>query len=67
MRLNPVLEGLGIYPFVRLTEARAAAAARGADVIDFGVGEPREETPPFIRRALARAVEAEPVSTYPLA
>ena len=67
MRLNPVLEGLATYPFVRLAEARAAAAARGADVIDFGVGEPREETPPFIRRTLAHAVEAEPVSTYPLA
>jgi acetylornithine aminotransferase len=67
VRLNPVLEGLGTYPFVRLTDARAAAAARGVDVIDFGVGEPREETPPFIRRALADAVEAEPVSTYPLA
>jgi acetylornithine aminotransferase len=37
------------------------------EVIDFGVGEPREETPAFIRRALARAVDAEPVSTYPLA
>ena len=67
MRLNPVLEGLGTYPFVRLTEARTAASARGVDVIDFGVGEPREETPAFIRRALAEAVEAEPVSTYPLA
>jgi acetylornithine aminotransferase len=67
VRLNPVLEALATYPFVRLTEAKAAAAARGVDVIDFGVGEPREETPAFIRRALAAAVEAEPVSTYPLA
>jgi acetylornithine aminotransferase len=67
VRLNPVLARLGTYPFVRLTEARTAAAARGVDVIDFGVGEPREETPPFIRRALADAVEAEPISAYPLA
>ena len=66
MRLNPVLEGLATYPFVRLTEAAAQARASGADVLDFGVGEPREETPAFIRRALADAVEAEPVSTYPL-
>jgi acetylornithine aminotransferase len=55
------------YPFVRLGEARRAAEARGVDVIDFGIGEPREETPAFIRRALAEAVEAEPVSSYPLA
>ena len=67
MRLSPVLTGLGTYPFVRLREGREAAEARGVDVIDFGIGEPREETPAFIRRALAEAVEAEPVSAYPLA
>ena len=67
MRLSPVLSGMAAYPFVRLGEARRAAEARGADVIDFGIGEPREETPAFIRRALAEAVEAEPVSTYPSA
>ncbi|HSD81591.1 MAG TPA: aminotransferase class I/II-fold pyridoxal phosphate-dependent enzyme, partial [Solirubrobacteraceae bacterium] len=67
MRLNPVLEGLCTYPFVRLGEARRAALERGVDVIDFGVGEPREQTAPFIRAALTEAVEAEPVSAYPLA
>jgi succinyldiaminopimelate transaminase len=65
MRVNPVLAGLQSYPFVRLAEAKRAAVARGVDVIDFGPGEPREETPAFIRRALAEALEAEPVSTYP--
>jgi succinyldiaminopimelate transaminase len=34
-------------------------------VIDFGVGEPREETPAFIREALVAALD--PISTYPLA
>jgi acetylornithine aminotransferase len=53
------------YPFVRLAEAKQAVAARGVQVIDFGIGEPREETPAFIRRALATALELEPVSTYP--
>jgi succinyldiaminopimelate transaminase len=67
VRLNPVLSGMASYPFVRLGEAKRAVAARGMQVIDFGVGEPREETPAFIRRALARAVDAEPVSLYPLA
>jgi N-succinyldiaminopimelate aminotransferase len=67
MRVSPVLSGLQTYPFVRLAEAKAAAIARGVDVIDFGPGEPREETPAFIRRALAQALEAEPVSTYPAA
>jgi len=67
VRLNPVLAGMASYPFVRLAEAKRAVAARGMHVIDFGVGEPREETPAFIRHALARALEAEPVSSYPLA
>ncbi len=67
MRLSPVFDGLVAYPFSRLREARLAAEAAGADVIDFGIGEPREETPAFIRRALAEAVEAEPISTYPVA
>ena len=67
MRLNPVLAGMASYPFLRLTEAKRAAAARGVDVIDFGIGEPREVTPAFIPRALARALDDEPVSTYPVA
>jgi acetylornithine aminotransferase len=67
VRLSPVLNEMGVSPFVRLREARAAAESRGVDVIDFGMGEPREETPPFIRRALAEAVELEPVSAYPAA
>ena len=54
------------YPFVRLAEARAAAARGGrATVIDFGMGEPREETPAFIREALVDALD--PLSTYPQA
>jgi succinyldiaminopimelate transaminase len=67
VRLNPVLAGMESYPFLRLIEAKRAAAARGIDVIDFGVGEPREETPAFIPRALAQALDDEPVSTYPAA
>jgi succinyldiaminopimelate transaminase len=67
VRLNPVLAGMATYPFVRLDEAKRAAAARGVRLIDFGVGEPREETPAFIREALTRALAEEPVSTYPAA
>jgi succinyldiaminopimelate transaminase len=67
VRLNPVLAGMTSYPFLRLIEAKRAAVARGVDVIDFGVGEPREVTPAFIPRALEQALCAEPVSTYPSA
>ena len=67
MKPSPVLGELAAYPFLRLNEAKRALAQRGVEIIDFGIGEPREETPAFIRRALADALEAEPVSTYPLA
>ena len=53
---------------MRLDEAKAAAArARRARSSTSAAGEPREETPPFIRRAVAEAVEAEPVAGYPKA
>ena len=45
VRLSPVLAGLGTYPFVRLEQARARLRAAGVEIIDFGMGEPREETP----------------------
>lgn len=63
--LNPVLTGLRTYPFTRLTTAARERRAAGVDVIDFGIGEPREPTPLFIREALAAAIT--PQSPYPLA
>jgi acetylornithine aminotransferase len=65
VRLSPTLAGLGTYPFVRLEEARARLRAAGVELVDFGMGEPREETPVFIREALARAIT--PLATYPSA
>ena len=65
MKLSPVLTGMRTYPFVRLTEATRALAASGVEVINFGLGEPREETPEFIREALVAALD--PLSTYPSA
>ena len=65
MKPSPVLTGLRTYPFVRLTDAKRDLLARGVPVIDFGVGEPREDTPAFIRERLVASLE--PKSTYPLA
>ncbi|MDP9377620.1 MAG: aminotransferase class I/II-fold pyridoxal phosphate-dependent enzyme [Actinomycetota bacterium] len=65
MKLSPVLDELDAYPFLRLNEAKRRLAEDGVPVIDFGIGEPREETPVFIREALAQAIV--PRSSYPLA
>lgn len=56
MRLNPILDEVGTYPFVRIEDAKRRAAAAGIRIIDFGVGDPREPTPPFIRQALADGI-----------
>ena len=50
---------------MRLAEAKRRLLAAGADLIDFGIGEPREQTPAFIREALVAALD--PLSTYPQA
>ena len=65
MQLSPVLAATGTYPFVRLEEAKRRLAATGVELIDFGKGDPREETDPLIRRALVESIE--PFSSYPLA
>ena len=63
--LSPVLSTLAAYPFVRLEEAKREAAARGIELVDFGVGDPREPTPALVREALAAALGNS--SRYPLA
>ena len=65
MRLSPALAAMASYPFVRLDEAKAAARARGIELIDFGMGEPNEDTEPFIREALVEALA--PRLPYPRA
>jgi acetylornithine aminotransferase len=65
MRLSPVLTELAQYPFARLDDWKAGATASGIELIDFGMGDPREVTPAFIREALAASIE--PVSSYPRA
>jgi succinyldiaminopimelate transaminase len=65
VQLSPVLAATGTYPFVKLEEAKRRLAAAGVELIDFGKGDPREETDPLIREALVNGLE--PVSSYPLA
>lgn len=65
VHLSPAMLAVEPYPFEELDRRKAAALAEGRDLIDFGVGDPREVTAPFIRAALCDAVE--PVSSYPRA
>ena len=65
VHFSPVLTSLAQYPFARLDDWKADARARGIELIDFGMGDPREVTPGFIREALLESVEV--VSSYPRA
>jgi succinyldiaminopimelate transaminase len=65
MQLSPVLAELAQYPFARLDDWKAEASARGIELIDFGMGDPREVTPAFIREAMLASVDE--VSSYPRA
>ncbi len=65
VHLSPEMRAIEPYPFEELDRRKAAATAAGRTLIDFGVGDPREVTAPFIREALREAIE--PVSSYPRA
>jgi succinyldiaminopimelate transaminase len=65
VHLSPGMRGSEPYPFEELDRRKAEAVAAGRDLVDFGVGDPREETPAFIRDALKDAVTA--TSSYPRA
>jgi succinyldiaminopimelate transaminase len=65
VQLSPVLADLAQYPFALLDDWKADAAARGITLIDFGMGDPRERTPAFIRQAMLDSVDE--VSSYPRA
>jgi len=54
--ISPILRGQATYPFVRLNQAAAARRAEGLEVIDFGMGDPREPTDARIIEALREGV-----------
>ncbi|MBI1799714.1 MAG: aminotransferase class I/II-fold pyridoxal phosphate-dependent enzyme [Candidatus Eisenbacteria bacterium] len=63
--LHPLLTGEREYPFVTLDQRRRALLPRGTRAINFGMGDPRERTPEFIRETLRGAVPE--TSSYPSA
>jgi acetylornithine aminotransferase len=65
LHVSPALTATGVYPFVKLDEAKRRLTARGVELIDFGKGDPREPTDPMIRRAVADNLGE--ISSYPLA
>ena len=69
VRLSPgAATGLPPYPFARLRGDRATRwRARGVEILDFGMGEPREETPALHPRRAGRRDRARSRPTPPTA
>jgi len=63
--LSPAMRAVEPYPFEELDRRKKEAVDAGRRVIDFGVGDPREETPALVRDALKEAIG--PISSYPRA
>ena len=61
--MNPILEALSEYPAARLEARRRELRASGATIFDFGLGDPVEEVPDFLRQALIAGVPRQ--SGYP--
>jgi acetylornithine aminotransferase len=63
--VNPVLDAIPANLMVELDARKGALARAGRKLYDFGLGDPREPTPTFLREALRAAVPE--VSQYPSA
>jgi succinyldiaminopimelate transaminase len=63
--MNPDIDRLSPYAFTQLRAQQDALRGQGVRLINLGVGDPEDETPPFIREALVKAIT--PSSRYPTA
>jgi LL-diaminopimelate aminotransferase len=52
------------YPFAELARLKREAIARGVDLIDFGIGDPDQPTPPHIVEALRAAARDAKTHQY---
>ncbi|MGH2370376.1 MAG: aminotransferase class I/II-fold pyridoxal phosphate-dependent enzyme, partial [Chloroflexota bacterium] len=63
--MNSAIARLKPYAFTQLGAQEEALRARGVHLLKFGVGDPEDETPPFIREAMVAAIT--PAGRYPMA
>jgi len=62
---SPRLEQLPTYVFAWLDELKERARARGARLIDLGIGNPDQPTPPAVVEAIGRAYADPATHGYP--
>jgi len=59
------VQSIGGYAFAEVDREVEKLRAKGITPTDFGVGDPTVPTPPFIREAIKRGVDARAASGYP--
>ncbi|MEI8230576.1 MAG: aminotransferase class I/II-fold pyridoxal phosphate-dependent enzyme [Candidatus Peregrinibacteria bacterium] len=64
-RVSSLIGSTAPYAFAEVDKQVAALRAKGVRVIDFGVGDPREPTPPFVIDALKHGADTHAASGYP--
>ncbi|MCF7846433.1 MAG: aminotransferase class I/II-fold pyridoxal phosphate-dependent enzyme [Candidatus Peribacteraceae bacterium] len=65
MQLSKRIANLAGYPFAELEKIITQLKDQGIEPIDFGVGDPVDPTPEFIREATKQAVDDFAASGYP--
>ncbi|HEY9786841.1 MAG TPA: LL-diaminopimelate aminotransferase [Candidatus Obscuribacterales bacterium] len=63
MELSKRMKSIPPYIFAEIDKKRQAAAARGVDVINLGIGDPDRPTPKFIVDAMHKAID-DPVNHH---
>lgn len=65
IKTSAIMNSIGDYPFDEVDSMRDSLTKKGVDVIDFGVGDPKEPTPQIIRDATKTAVDKRKTDGYP--
>jgi LL-diaminopimelate aminotransferase len=65
MRKSKRLEKIPPYLFVKIEEKKEELQKKGADIIDFGIGDPDLPTPPHIFKKMHEVLESKEAANYP--
>lgn len=65
INLSQKISAIPSYAFAENDRIATELRSRGVDVIDFGTGDPLDETPQFVRKAAKDAIDVHKSSGYP--
>jgi len=63
---NSIIKGLPVFAFDEIDTMFNSLKAKGITPIDFGIGDPKDPTPSFIREAAKRSIDENAGRGYPI-